>query len=658
MADLFASDWKARNRAAAALAQAPTVDEAALVAAMRRENGPSTTQWNSAVGLGGRTREENPVHDLRSEHRRQRPYRTGPYAARTPQSTKDLVVPFDSRLLAAFVLHVRDTQSLPYVEALLELVERAEDYEVGVSAASYAWKLRGEVSVARTLAIDESRAAERLASCAAEAGEVALREVVGGLRDGSGPVRAAILDRLDSRWVASQPELTTLALELLGSEATEVADAAAVLVRSAGLFERPEFAAALFDRKRAARATLVLLDEQKTPTALATPLVHVLLDATADAGARVRAAFVLQDLGPRLEREAPELARAAFEALATIYADAKVDSDLGLAVIAALGGYAKSMTPECEERLRKHASAWISRVRGGQFAALGALLDTQRIDAVPFAELEAHWKDQGRDGLFQRLVGAMLRRGSEAAPLLRANRRAMTWHVLADADLVPFAPTLRTWITDEDELVRAFAISNLARFGADSGFDEAAVLALGRSTAANGVDTPAANLLRNLLARIAREEASFDWLMQNWGGTRPTRDAAEAIARAPIPAEKRHALLVRVLARADARDWPVQALEVGALRSLAREVFANGGGECDALEVLVGLPSYEPEDEALFLAALRANCGSTVLEALRTQRRLPEGLRTTVEDLCTDESELGPGSAAVALLWATRDGAR
>lgn len=654
--DLFAADWQARNRAAAALVAAEKVDEAALVAAMGRKADPGDVRgndfgWSAAVGLGRVHDRADPVRDLEDRHRFRMPFRPMRAEDRTPLASADLVLPFDSRTLAAFVLAARGVRSTAFVDALSGLAADEQALGPALVAARTLHRLGPSAAEARKRGLGVPAIARRLAACANLGDETAATELAAALRSGSDEAKEAILDSLDASGLAARPELVRAVLALVGAEATELARIAAAVALEAELHALPEFAPLVADRATAELATLVVFEGSKLPHAVVQELRQLVLDAKAPPDARVRAAFVLGRCGPDLERDAPDLARSAFDALAAIYADRQTAGELGLAAIAAMGGYAVAMTPECERRLVTHASAWLSRIRGGAFAALGALLAAGRVDAMPLEQLESHWREHARDGLADGLAIALMRRGPDVDSVLLERPGILSTLRVGDGELRRVAPILRAWLSHDDPRLVDLAVEQLARLGVDAGVEEETVFRMLRDGLAGRADPEAAGAARNWLAAIARTEAAFDWLAANWGATLATEAATRGVARSAFPLPKRTGWIRVLLARGGWSPWPIEEMDREALRSVAREMLAGEPERSLAWDALAELGPLEPEDERRFLSALRGDAREDALRALRGLEVLPASITEALRTLAQDADI---GRQACDLLWFRR----
>lgn len=658
--DLYLDDWQARNRAAARLCEAEAIDEAALVSAMVREDVPRLPDVDYLGLMGGMGGSRSALRQLIERHCQSIPRRPYWRSLPVPLAESDLVVPFDTRVLAAFVVSRRALRSKDVVEALVAGTQ-SPDEALRQAMATYLWRTGGAGVASRIQSLQRIERAPVLACTAENGGELARSELVAALRSADPAVRFEILQWLDPAVVRSSDPLVEHVLDTMGADDERCADAAARLAVESVDCKHPEFAECLAHPASSARAAAVLLHLAERsyprvvpPTSLAPALLRLLGEETTESALAVRVVLVLRAMAATLEKEEVETARAVAAELERRFAEPTLRGDLGLAVVAALGAYAGTRSEACDDRLRRLSVQWMTRISDGKAAALVALAASRRTDLWTDEELFDLYRANPRGEVGDLLAPRLVARGPAGLAVLRAVLAGPTPPVLAHENLGELEPILRTWLADADLRVREGAFVALVRRDADLGLSESELLELVRGMQNDN----ARSFGRIRLVKTAKDQATWDWLAQNWGEQWLGTDTMRAWIAAPIPRERRLDLLCEFLARGTAATWPTEDVDVAFVRELARRWVAEGAGEgrdaSSAWSALAAVGPADARDEELLRAGLRGPHAAWVLLGFQQQKRIPAALLADVAALVDDEEHSGRASQACTTLWESR----
>ncbi len=647
--DLFAADWRHRNRAALALCVGD-VEAGALLAAVARDAAPwIPAPAPSVVGLGGGYGPDA-VETLAARHAQAVVARDHvPPLPEPLRAADDLVVPFDARVLALWVATERGLPGDAIAAAGAPLLAGDRE-DLQVAAASALWRAGTGAAPAREAALRRPAAAAALATTAADAPAAAAVELLAAVRRGDDAVQRAIFARLPIDLAKDHAPLRTVLVEGLFAAADAAAAIAGARLLAVGEAAVPALAAALAEPAKAPRAAGLLLALGDDAAPAAAELAALLQDPAADETARTRAALALGAVGPALERTAPGTAEAAAAALVRTLDDRRTRGAFGTAVVYALRGYPTARGPAAEAALQRLRRTWLPRVLHGELAATHALLGDAAGSALSIDDL-IEIAGGRHHGLATRGMIALARRGADADAALRSlvvDGRALAFD---DAARRAFAPVLRGWLAAPAPELHRAAVLQLSGLGA-----EADVAASQIARIAEGSDDELVRVAARAWFVACVPAAERDAALERLCELPATPTVVATVARFATPAARREELLARVLAGAEPWCWSAEGLDAATVRTVARRHLAGSGDAAVRTTALAALAraGAEDADGPALGAALESASDPSLLLALTEGPSLPRAVAELLTERIGPDADPAWVEAAVRCLWRHR----
>lgn len=651
LADLDAADWQVRNRAASALAVAKDLDQRALLAAITREAASPLPPLPEPSGRWGARIQPDAVEECVAAHRdgvADRHFEERPLPH--PVTVRDLVVPFDARVLAAFVAVEQQLDPTAVGEACVALL-RLDDPRTRTAVASILWRLGSAVEPMRARLLRVPGTAGLMARLADEGGPAAGAEIAAALRAGDADLRTALLDGLRVQHARTSAELLAAVVHCFLRDSDDVSLRAGAVLRDCGTEPVRALAEALADEATAARAAGMLFVLGVASLPEAKTLLRAVVDAEFDLVARTRAAFALGELGSELERTDEALATEVAATLFAVFSDGSTKGEFGLAVTYAMGGYEKTLPAVADKKLEAMIRAWLPRIRHGKLAAVHALCRSERLASLPLDLLQSLWHENRRARLRSPIEAAMAMHGEKAEPALRALVEEADWWSPGRSAARHVAPMLRRWLDDADvRFVRA-GLQGLLALGDEAGVEFARARAIAEGGGPEAVSTLAVTLAANL----PKDAAGTEWVVEQLVAREPTSQTIEQLLALGLERDRLEAVLTELLAKGDAWAWRALAGEPDLERSLAVSMLrtAEDGAARIAESVLARCGPRTEEEVRLLLRALERGPTTELLVALTEAPQLSDSLRKAVA-AALSPSDGEQAEAAVNCLWRHR----